>query len=189
MEETPSPPQIEPKLVGSKAIAEELEYEWRNGLAIAKLDILVVGAPSSGKSTLLRQARLISGEVSDGERELCTSIIHGNLLAPVLELTEGTMPSTDAFISTTISTPDETTTRNLLLDDDFEANSFDSYFLRSRDHITSPGYIPSDSDILHCKLPTHPPLTDATLRIADTIFSPLMQFGPLMQDFNVAGGI
>jgi hypothetical protein len=37
------------KTIGSKAIAEELEYEWRNGLAIAKLDILVVGAPSSGK--------------------------------------------------------------------------------------------------------------------------------------------
>ncbi|KAJ7445204.1 guanine nucleotide binding protein, alpha subunit [Mycena galericulata] len=176
---------VGPEQAQSLKIDEILEANAE--IAKATRKILVLGARGSGKATLMRHIKTLYGGLTDEERQKFTSSIHSTVLDVSRELF-ASLPDT------IFSTPDLIACRQTILDhtlqgrhtlsqelaravhkvwtnDDVRAAGaplLDRSAIESLDrilHISSPDYIPTDSDILRCKIHAPPPIEEITVKL------------------------
>ncbi|KAJ7454350.1 guanine nucleotide binding protein, alpha subunit [Mycena galericulata] len=147
--------------------------------------VLVLGGPSSGKATFIKQAKLFGSGFSDGERDEYKSDIHKSVINTVKMALDQIPPITQsssldqiilsfrrqAETSATITPDTWSALSSLWKDQSTRAAILTSagprscgsfpYFMDSIDRIADPSYTPTDADILRYKLPS-PAVTDTT---------------------------
>ncbi|CAG8721371.1 12859_t:CDS:2, partial [Acaulospora colombiana] len=164
---------------------DEIENQLKRDRLQAKNEIkmLLLGAGESGKSTVLKQMKLIHhGGYNDQERESYKEIIFSNTVQsmrailealPTLEI--GINPQNEARRATVMALPVQLETdalprevadaiRGLWMDPgvqeavrrarEFQLNDSATYYFNSIERMSMPGYIPTDQDILRSRVKT-----------------------------------
>lgn len=169
----------------AKEISKRIEQQIKDDKKVARTQVklLVLGTSESGKSTFLKQMRIIHGTgYSDEER--CTFIplisqnIHTSIRILVksmrsLDITYGGLHAAELAREFEEADPENESRLSrvvgekfaiLWLDsgvqqcyarrDEFQLSDSTSYFMNNLTRISSPGYIPSLQDILRSRMPT-----------------------------------
>ncbi|TRZ02869.1 hypothetical protein DNTS_026734 [Danionella cerebrum] len=133
--------------------------------------ILLLGTGDSGKSTFLKQLRMIHGGFSEEQRRLYAKVIHQEIFKAMSRIMSGMRVEnspcanpknkiySQMFNYQHIDKLNEKHIRaihHLLADEAFKHCTEDSekYFFKNLDRITTEDYIPSFQDILHIQSPT-----------------------------------
>ncbi|KAJ7122487.1 guanine nucleotide binding protein, alpha subunit [Mycena crocata] len=138
--------------------------------------VLVLGAPESGKSSFMKQARLLSSELPDAERNAYRDAIYAAVIATI----RGTLDDLPAqfrnqdliasfFQRSTRLMDSSAQLHNIWADSEIQAalrSSLQSslYLIGSLDRISDPSYTPTDDDIIRFKLPS-PPVSDVAFSL------------------------
>ncbi|KAJ7890355.1 G-protein alpha subunit-domain-containing protein [Mycena leptocephala] len=154
----------------SLEIDERLKEDGKLRLATSR-KILVLGALTSGKTTLMRQAKALFGGYSDTEREQFKPLIQASIVEAAREMV-ASLPH--EIFSTTELIQCPRAIDSLWTDDDMRVtipkvhliDPSNTHFFDSLNRITAPDYVPTDLDILHCKSPTHPPLEEVSVPLS-----------------------
>ncbi|KAF9050580.1 G protein alpha-subunit [Panaeolus papilionaceus] len=184
----------------AKARNDEIESQLKRDRLMAKNEIkmLLLGAGESGKSTVLKQMKLIHhGGYNDSERESYKEIIFSNtvqsmraILEAMPQLDLSLSPSNDARRATVLSLPPQIegetlprdvgdAIRNLWRDPaiqtavsrarEFQLNDSATYYFNSIDRMSSPSYLPTDQDILRSRVKTTG-ITETTFKVGELTY-------------------
>ncbi|ESK86580.1 g protein alpha subunit [Moniliophthora roreri MCA 2997] len=184
----------------AKARNDEIENQLKKDRMMAKNEIkmLLLGAGESGKSTVLKQMKLIHhGGYNDQERESYKEIIFSNTIQsmraileamPQLDLTLS--PQNDARRATILALPMQVEVdvlprdvsdaiRSLWKDSgvkeavrrsrEFQLNDSAVYYFNSIDRMAAPGYMPTDQDILRSRVKTTG-ITETTFKVGELTY-------------------
>ncbi|RXW18123.1 hypothetical protein EST38_g7733 [Candolleomyces aberdarensis] len=169
----------------AKARNDEIENQLKRDRMMAKNEIkmLLLGAGESGKSTVLKQMKLIHhGGYSEQEKDSYKEIIYSNtvqsmraILDALPSLDLALSPPNDARRATILALPGQIEAdvfprdvaeaiRNLWRDSavkeavrrsrEFQLNDSAVYYFNAIDRISAPGYLPTDQDILRSRVKT-----------------------------------
>ncbi|GAW00685.1 guanine nucleotide binding protein alpha subunit [Lentinula edodes] len=184
----------------AKARNDEIENQLRRDRMMAKNEIkmLLLGAGESGKSTVLKQMKLIHhGGYNDSERDSYKEIIFSNTIQSMRAILDA-MPSLDLFLNpsndarraTILSLPVQLevdvmprdvgdSIRGLWSDPavkeavkrsrEFQLNDSAVYYFNSIDRMSGPGYMPSDQDILRSRVKTTG-ITETTFQVGELTY-------------------
>ncbi|EJU04442.1 G protein alpha-subunit [Dacryopinax primogenitus] len=184
----------------AKARNDEIENQLKKDRMNAKNEIkmLLLGAGESGKSTILKQMKLIhNGGYSDSERESYREIIYSNTIQSMRTILEAMQaldiplnPANDARRDVVLSLPSQLETemmprdvadaiRGLWADDgvkeavrrsrEFQLNDSAVYYFNCLDRMASPSYLPTDQDILRSRVKTTG-ITETTFRVGELTY-------------------
>ncbi|KAF9074015.1 heterotrimeric G protein alpha subunit B [Rhodocollybia butyracea] len=171
--------------IEAKARNDEIESQLRGDRTMLKSEIkmLLLGAGESGKSTVLKQMKLIHhGGYNDQERESYKEIIFSNTiqsmravldamsqldlaLTPQNEACQATILALPPQIEVGVLPPDVTDAIRSLWSDpgvkeavrrsrEFQLNDSAIYYFNAIDRMSAPGYMPTDQDILRTRVKT-----------------------------------
>jgi len=169
----------------AKARNDEIETQLKRDRLMAKNEIkmLLLGAGESGKSTVLKQMKLIHhGGYNDQERDAYKEIIFSNtiqsmraILDAMPQLDIPLQPANDARRAVIMALPGQVegdalprdvsdSIRGLWRDPgvreavrrsrEFQLNDSATYYFNSIDRMSAPGYLPTDQDILRSRVKT-----------------------------------
>lgn len=184
----------------AKARNDEIESQLKRDKMNAKNEIkmLLLGAGESGKSTVLKQMKLIHHEGwNDQERESYKEIIFSNTIQSMRAILEAMpaldislAPQNDARRSVIMSLPGQIegdslprdvtdAVRGLWNDDgvreavrrsrEFQLNDSATYYFNALDRIGAPGYLPTDQDILRSRVKTTG-ITETSFRVGELTY-------------------
>jgi GTPase SAR1 family protein len=154
-----------------------------------KIKLLLLGAGESGKSTIFKQMKLIYGEkFSEAERKANVPVVHNNIVSAIKTLVDQTtkLGITDGVLATkafeTISSIDENepitvdiggSIQELWADpgiqetwkrrSEYQIIEAVQYYFNKVAEIKMPMYLPSDDDILYCRIRTSGIVTETYL--------------------------
>lgn len=184
----------------ARARNDEIENQLKRDRMMAKNEIkmLLLGAGESGKSTVLKQMKLIHhGGYSEQEKDSYKEIIFSNTIQsmraildalPVLDL--ALSPSNDARRATILAMPTQIEAdhfprdvadaiRNLWRDPaiqtavrrsrEFQLNDSAVYYFNALDRLSAPGYMPTDQDILRSRVKTTG-ITETTFKVGELTY-------------------
>nr|P30675.3 RecName: Full=Guanine nucleotide-binding protein subunit alpha [Coprinellus congregatus]CAA48172.1 G protein alpha subunit [Coprinellus congregatus] len=184
----------------AKARNDEIENQLKRDRVMAKNEIkmLLLGAGESGKSTVLKQMKLIHhGGYSDQEKDSYKEIIFSNTVQsmraildalPALDL--ALQPANDARRATILAVPGQIEAevlprdiadaiRQLWADPglkeavrrsrEFQLNDSAVYYFNSIDRMSAPGYLPTDQDILRSRVKTTG-ITETTFKVGELTY-------------------
>ncbi|CCM03889.1 uncharacterized protein FIBRA_06040 [Fibroporia radiculosa] len=184
----------------AKARNDEIESQLKRDRMMAKNEIkmLLLGAGESGKSTVLKQMKLIHhGGYNEQERDSYKEIIFSNTIQsmrailealPVLDIQLN--PQNDARKSVILSLPVQIegdilaadiidSVRGLWNDPgvkeavsrsrEFQLNDSAVYYFNSIDRMSAPGYLPTDQDILRSRVKTTG-ITETTFKVGELTY-------------------
>ncbi|KAF9066698.1 heterotrimeric G protein alpha subunit B [Rhodocollybia butyracea] len=184
----------------AKARNDEIESQLKRDRMMAKNEIkmLLLGAGESGKSTVLKQMKLIHhGGYNDQERESYKEIIFSNtiqsmraILDAMPQLDLALTPQNDARRATILALPMQIEVdvlprdvadaiRSLWKDPgvkeavrrsrEFQLNDSAVYYFSSIDRMAAPGYMPTDQDILRSRVKTTG-ITETTFKVGELTY-------------------
>lgn len=184
----------------AKARNDEIENQLKRDRQMAKNEIkmLLLGAGESGKSTVLKQMKLIHhGGYNGPERESYKEIIFSNtvqsmraILYALQSLDLELLPQNDARRTIILSAPDQLEAevlpreisdaiRGLWRDPaireavrrarEFQLNDSATYYFNSIDRVSNPGYLPNDQDILRSRVKTTG-ITETMFRVGELTY-------------------
>lgn len=184
----------------AKARNDEIESQLKRDRMMAKNEIkmLLLGAGESGKSTVLKQMKLIHhGGYNEQERDSYKEIIFSNtiqsmraILEAMAQLDISLAPQNDARRAIVMSLPMQIEAdvlprdvsdaiRGLWRDPgvrdavrrsrEFQLNDSAVYYFNSMDRMASPGYLPTDQDILRSRVKTTG-ITETTFKVGDLTY-------------------
>jgi len=184
----------------AKARNDEIESQLKRDRMMAKNEIkmLLLGAGESGKSTVLKQMKLIHhGGYNDQERESYKEIIFSNtiqsmraILDALPQLDLALAPQNDARRATILALPMQIEVdvlprdvadaiRSLWKDPgvkeavrrsrEFQLNDSAVYYFNSIDRMSGPGYMPTDQDILRSRVKTTG-ITETTFKVGELTY-------------------
>ncbi|KAG8835681.1 guanine nucleotide-binding protein subunit alpha [Serendipita sp. 399] len=184
----------------AKARNDEIENQLKRDRLMAKNEIkmLLLGAGESGKSTVLKQMKLIHhGGYSEQERDSYKEIIFSNTVQsmraildalPALDL--ALAPQNDARRTIILSLPVQLEAEQLPRDvadavyglwrdpgvreavrraREFQLNDSATYYFNSIERMANPNYLPSDQDILRSRVKTTG-ITETTFRVGELTY-------------------
>ncbi|KAH0828029.1 G protein alpha-subunit [Lanmaoa asiatica] len=184
----------------AKARNDEIENQLKKDRMLAKNEIkmLLLGAGESGKSTVLKQMKLIHhGGYNDQERDSYKEIIFSNTIQsmraileamPQLDITLS--PQNDARRAVVLALPIQLegevlprdvadAVRGLWRDSgvkeavrrsrEFQLNDSAVYYFNAIDRMSAPGYLPSDQDILRSRVKTTG-ITETTFKVGELTY-------------------
>jgi len=186
----------------AKARNDEIEKQLTMDRMMARnnVKILLLGAGESGKSTVLKQMKLIhSGGYNDQERESYKEIIFSNaiqsmraILGVLPQLNLSLVPRNYAHRDTLLALSMDwnevddlprgiaDSIRSLWKDPnvkeavrrsrEFQLNDSAVYFFNSIDRISGPGYMPNDQDILRSRVKTTG-ITEMTFKVGELTYN------------------
>lgn len=184
----------------AKARNDEIENQLKRDRAQARNEIkmLLLGAGESGKSTVLKQMKLIHhGGYNEQERESYKEIIYSNTVQSMRAILEA-MPALDIELSAQndsrkaaiLALPVQLETDNLPRDvtdairglwkdagvqeavrraREFQLNDSATYYFNSIDRMSAPGYMPTDQDILRSRVKTTG-ITETMFRVGELTY-------------------
>ncbi|KAF8522475.1 heterotrimeric G protein alpha subunit B [Hysterangium stoloniferum] len=169
----------------ARARNDEIESQLRRDRIRAKNEIkmLLLGAGESGKSTVLKQMKLIHhGGYNESERDSYKEIIFSNTIQSMRAILEAMPsldlslhPSNDARRNVILSLPPQLEAESLPRDvtdairglwrdptvieavrrsREFQLNDSATYYFNAIDRMATPGYLPTDQDILRSRVKT-----------------------------------
>ena len=166
----------------AKSYSDKIDRELRASARERIVKLLLLGAGESGKSTFVKQMKIIHGDgYSIDELNSFISIIHGNLLTSMVQVIKAMdklnitlhNPPSQAYASKIINFPTPVehglveiveNIRLLWQDDGFqqclkhavEYQLSDSapYYFQNMDRILDPSYIPNEQDVLQSRVQT-----------------------------------
>nr|UYO72601.1 heterotrimeric G protein alpha subunit [Flammulina filiformis] len=184
----------------AKARNDEIESQLKKDKMMAKNEIkmLLLGAGESGKSTVLKQMKLIHhGGYNDQERDSYKEIIFSNtiqsmraILEAMPQLDLSLSPQNDARRAAILALPSQQdadiiprdiveSLRALWRDNgvreavrrsrEFQLNDSAVYYFNSLDRMSSPGYLPTDQDILRSRVKTTG-ITETTFKVGELTY-------------------
>lgn len=184
----------------AKARNDEIENQLKRDRLMAKNEIkmLLLGAGESGKSTVLKQMKLIHhGGYNDSERDSYKEIIFSNtiqsmraILEAMPQLDLALAPQNDARRATILSLPAQIeadilprdvgdAVRSLWRDPavqeavrrsrEFQLNDSAVYYFNAIDRMSSPSYLPTDQDILRSRVKTTG-ITETTFKVGELTY-------------------
>ncbi|KJA23442.1 hypothetical protein HYPSUDRAFT_201456 [Hypholoma sublateritium FD-334 SS-4] len=184
----------------AKARNDEIESQLKRDRMMAKNEIkmLLLGAGESGKSTVLKQMKLIHhGGYNDAERDSYKEIIFSNTVQSMRAILEALpqldlqlAPHNDARRATILALPPQIeadvlprdvadAVRALWRDPavadavrrarEFQLNDSAVYYFAAIDRMASPAYLPSDQDILRSRVKTTG-ITETTFRVGELTY-------------------
>ncbi|KAG8933848.1 guanine nucleotide-binding protein subunit alpha [Tulasnella sp. 418] len=184
----------------AKARNDEIENQLKRDKANAKNEIkmLLLGAGESGKSTVLKQMKLIhQGGYNEQERDSYKEIIYSNTIQSMRAILEAMpaldiplAPQNDARRSIIMSLPGQIegdmlprdvsdAVRGLWNDEgvkeavrrarEFQLNDSATYYFNALDRIAAPGYMPTDQDILRSRVKTTG-ITETTFKVGELTY-------------------
>jgi len=184
----------------AKARNDEIESQLKRDRMLAKNEIkmLLLGAGESGKSTVLKQMKLLNlGGYNPEERQAYKEIIYSNtiqslraILEAIPQLGIGLDPQNDGRRSTILSLPPTFETdylprdvvdavRGLWRDHgiqeavarsrEFQLNDSAVYYFNSIDRMAAPDYLPTDQDILRSRVKTTG-ITETTFKVGELTY-------------------
>lgn len=184
----------------AKARNDEIESQLKKDRMMAKNEIkmLLLGAGESGKSTVLKQMKLIHhGGYNEHERDSYKEIIFSNtiqsmraILEAMPQLDISLSPQNDARRAVILALPmqieadvlprDVTdAVRGLWRDSgvkeavrrsrEFQLNDSAVYYFNSMERMSSPGYLPTDQDILRSRVKTTG-ITETTFKVGELTY-------------------
>ncbi|KAF7306308.1 hypothetical protein MIND_00421900 [Mycena indigotica] len=184
----------------AKARNDEIENQLKRDRMMAKNEIkmLLLGAGESGKSTVLKQMKLIHLDGYNAqERDAYKEIIFSNtiqsmraILEAMPQLDISLSPQNDARRSTILSLPPQIeadvlprdvadAVRGLWRDPgvkeavrrsrEFQLNDSAVYYFNSIDRMSSPDYLPTDQDILRSRVKTTG-ITETTFKVGELTY-------------------
>ncbi|KAF8718535.1 hypothetical protein AX14_011803 [Amanita brunnescens Koide BX004] len=184
----------------AKARNDEIENQLKKDRIMAKNEIkmLLLGAGESGKSTVLKQMKLIHhGGYNEQERESYKEIIFSNTIQSMRAILEALSqldlqlnPQNDARRATILALPPQIESdvlppdvadavRSLWRDHavkeavrrsrEFQLNDSAVYYFNAIDRMSSPGYTPTDQDILRSRVKTTG-ITETTFKVGELTY-------------------
>jgi len=184
----------------AKARNDEIESQLKRDRMLAKNEIkmLLLGAGESGKSTVLKQMKLIHhGGYNDQERESYKEIIYSNTIQSMRAILEAMphldiqlSPQNDARRSIILSLPGQLegeilprdvgdAVRGLWRDPgvkeavsrsrEFQLNDSAVYYFNSIERMAATNYMPTDQDILRSRVKTTG-ITETTFKVGDLTY-------------------
>lgn len=184
----------------AKARNDEIESQLKRDRMMAKNEIkmLLLGAGESGKSTVLKQMKLIHlGGYNEPERDSYKEIIYSNtiqsmraILEALPQLDIALAPTNDARRNTILALPPQIEAdvlprdvadaiRNLWRDNaikeavrrsrEFQLNDSAIYYFNSIDRMAAPNYLPTDQDILRSRVKTTG-ITETTFKVGELTY-------------------
>lgn len=186
---------VSKRLASDEQLKENLRYYEE--LEREKLQILLLGTDGVGKSTFLRQLRMIHGDIYT-EEELVDflSVVHQNLISSMKILLQqakklnisGRISSqqsietihqhsisahflSDAVFAAITSLWSDPVIKSVWnLRDEFQIEQNIGSLFDKCAAIATPGYIPQEADILHCSLPTTGVLINSQIFITIVLY-------------------
>lgn len=184
----------------AKARNDEIENQLKRDRLLAKNEIkmLLLGAGESGKSTVLKQMKLIHhGGYNDQERDAYKEIIFSNTIQSMRAILDA-MPQLDIQLASANegrrniimalpgqvegdSLPREVVDaiRGLWRDPgvreavrrsrEYQLNDSATYYFNSIDRMSAPGYLPTDQDILRSRVKTTG-ITETTFKVGELTY-------------------
>ncbi|GBE80515.1 Guanine nucleotide-binding protein subunit alpha [Sparassis crispa] len=184
----------------AKARNDEIESQLKRDRMMAKNEIkmLLLGAGESGKSTVLKQMKLIHhGGYSESERDSYKEIIFSNTIQSMRAIVDA-LPSLDIQLSPPndarrsvilslpvqiegdILPPDVSDAVRGLWNDpgvqeavrrsrEFQLNDSAVYYFNAIDRMAAPGYLPTDQDILRSRVKTTC-ITETTFKVGELTY-------------------
>ncbi|PSS06862.1 hypothetical protein PHLCEN_2v3520 [Hermanssonia centrifuga] len=184
----------------AKARNDEIESQLKRDRAMAKNEIkmLLLGAGESGKSTVLKQMKLIhNGGYNDSERESYKEIIFSNTIQSMRAILEAMpqldiqlSPQNDARRSIVLGLPMQLegdilpdniadAVRGLWKDQgvreavgrsrEFQLNDSAVYYFNAIDRMANSSYMPTDQDILRSRVKTTG-ITETTFKVGELTY-------------------
>ncbi|KAK2464788.1 hypothetical protein APHAL10511_003206 [Amanita phalloides] len=184
----------------AKARNEEIENQLKKDRMMAKNEIkmLLLGAGESGKSTVLKQMKLIHhGGYNDQERESYKEIIFSNTIQSMRAILEALPqldlqlnPQNDARRATILALPNQIESdvlppdvidavRSIWRDPavkeavrrsrEFQLNDSAVYYFNAIDRMSAPSYMPTDQDILRSRVKTTG-ITETTFKVGELTY-------------------
>lgn len=184
----------------AKARNDEIESQLKRDRLMAKNEIkmLLLGAGESGKSTVLKQMKLIHhGGYNDSERDSYKEIIFSNtiqsmraILEAMPQLDLALAPQNDARRATILALPAQIeadvlpadvsdAVRSLWRDPavqeavnrsrEFQLNDSAVYYFSAIERMSSPSYLPTDQDILRSRVKTTG-ITETTFKVGELTY-------------------
>jgi len=184
----------------AKARNDEIESQLKRDRMMAKNEIkmLLLGAGESGKSTVLKQMKLIHhGGYNESERESYREIIYSNTIQSMRAIIEAMpqldlalSPQNDARRATVLALPPQIEAdvlpadvadaiRSLWRDPsiqeavrrsrEFQLNDSAVYYFNAIDRMASPSYLPTDQDILRSRVKTTG-ITETTFKVGELTY-------------------
>ncbi|CAA7270291.1 unnamed protein product [Cyclocybe aegerita] len=176
---------------GSDSCNDEIENQLKRDRLMAKNEIkmLLLGAGESGKSTVLKQMKLIHhGGYNDSERDSYKEIIYSNTIQSMR--TPFPYPQNDARRATIVALPGQIEAETLPRDvadairslwrdpavqeavrraREFQLNDSAVYYFNSIERMASPSYMPTDQDILRSRVKTTG-ITETTFKVGELTY-------------------
>ncbi|SAM04826.1 hypothetical protein [Absidia glauca] len=164
-----------------------------------EVKLLLLGAGESGKSTILKQVKLLHDEgFSEDERLAYTEIIFSNTIQSMRVILEAmellgvslANPDNEDCVQLILNQPDQISTcalptevvraiQNLWADDgvkttfkrsnEYQLNDSASYYFDSIDRISKDNYLPTDQDVLRSRVKTTG-ITETSFNIGDLVY-------------------
>ncbi|KAF8808602.1 heterotrimeric G-protein alpha subunit, GPA1-like protein [Phlegmacium glaucopus] len=184
----------------AKARNDEIETQLKRDRMMAKNEIkmLLLGAGESGKSTVLKQMKLIHhGGYNESERDSYKEIIFSNtiqsmraILEAMPQLDLALSPQNDARRATILALPPQIEADTLPPDvadairalwrdsavqdavrrsREFQLNDSAIYYFNAIDRMASPSYLPTDQDILRSRVKTTG-ITETTFKVGELTY-------------------
>jgi guanine nucleotide-binding protein subunit alpha len=184
----------------AKARNDEIESQLKRDRMMAKNEIkmLLLGAGESGKSTVLKQMKLIHhGGYNDSERESYKEIIFSNTIQSMRAIIEAMpqldlalSPQNDARRATILALPpqieadvlpgdvadaiqflwkDSSVQQAVRRSREFQLNDSAIYYFNAMDRMASPSYVPTDQDILRSRVKTTG-ITETTFKVGELTY-------------------
>ncbi|EJD42297.1 G protein alpha-subunit [Auricularia subglabra TFB-10046 SS5] len=184
----------------AKARNDEIENQLKRDRLMAKNEIkmLLLGAGESGKSTVLKQMKLIHhGGYNDQERDAYKEIIFSNTIQSMRAILDA-MPQLDIALA-----PANEGRRNIIMalpgqvegdslprevvdairglwrdpgvreavrrSREYQLNDSATYYFNSIDRMSAPGYLPTDQDILRSRVKTTG-ITETTFKVGELTY-------------------
>ncbi|THH23211.1 hypothetical protein EUX98_g7972 [Antrodiella citrinella] len=192
--------QSTPENDEARARNDEIESQLKRDRMMAKNEIkmLLLGAGESGKSTVLKQMKLIHhGGYNDSERESYKEIIFSNTIQSMRAILDAMphldiqlAPQNDARRSVVLSLPLQLETDVLASDiadavrglwkdpavreavsrsREFQLNDSAIYYFNAIDRMSQPNFMPTDQDILRSRVKTTG-ITETTFKVGELTY-------------------
>ncbi|KAF8883078.1 heterotrimeric G protein alpha subunit B [Gymnopilus junonius] len=175
----------------AKARNDEIENQLKRDRLMAKNEIkmLLLGAGESGKSTVLKQMKLIHhGGYNESERESYKEIIFSNtiqsmraILEAMPQLDLALAPQNDGRRAVILALPGQIEAEILPRDvgdavreavrrsREFQLNDSAVYYFNAIDRMSDPRYMPTDQDILRSRVKTTG-ITETTFKVGELTY-------------------
>ncbi|KAL4004753.1 septin 6/8/11 [Sarotherodon galilaeus] len=143
-------------------IHKEIERQLRRDKLVSKreLKLLLLGTGESGKSTFIKQMRIIHGKgYNDTDRKGFTRVVYQNIIGYAEKLSQVDLTYLSSLESWQVDATkrvwnDHGVQRCYERRREFQISDSAKYYLTDLDRITAPSYIPTLQDILRVRVPT-----------------------------------